>query len=181
MGAEELEGGRDAVLPVSTTVEIDAPPSTVWRNVVEFSELPAPTHPIFKLGFAYPVRATIEGRGAGAVRRCEFTTGAFVEPITVWDEPKLLKFSVASQPSPMKESSWYPDLHPAHLDGFLVSEGGQFALEELPGGRTRLVGTTWYRHEIRPRWYWRPFSDAIIKRIHERVLAHVKRLSEAGS
>ena len=179
MGAEEAAGLRDETLPVSTTVEIDAPPSTVWKNVVEFSELPAPTNPVFKLGFAYPVRATIEGRGVGAVRHCEFTTGAFVEPITVWDEPKLLKFSVTSQPSPMKESSWYPDLHPAHLDGFLVSEGGQFALEALPGGRTRLTGTTWYRHEIRPSWYWRPFSDAIITRIHARVLAHVKRLSEA--
>ncbi len=179
MGAEELEGGKDAVLPVSTVVVIDAPPSVVWKNVVSFSELPAPTNPLFKLGFAYPVRATIKGTGVGAVRHCEFTTGAFVEPITVWDEPKLLKFSVTSQPSPMKESSWYPDLHPAHLDGYLVSEGGQFALEALPGGRTLLTGTTWYRHEIRPSWYWRPFSDAIITRIHRRVLAHVKALSEA--
>ncbi|MBI5245589.1 MAG: hypothetical protein HY923_00280 [Elusimicrobia bacterium] len=179
MGAEEFAAERDAVLPVRTMIEVDAPPAAVWRNVVTFSELPAPTHPIFKLGFAYPVRATIAGRGVGAVRRCEFTTGAFVEPITVWDEPKLLMFTVTSQPAPMKESSWYPDLHPAHLDGFLVSEGGQFQLEALPGNRTRLTGTTWYRHEIRPSWYWRPFSDAIIHRIHERVLAHVKALSEA--
>lgn len=125
------------------------------------------------------MRATIKGRGVGAVRNCEFTTGSFVEPVTVWDEPRLLKFSVTSQPSPMKESSWYPDLHPVHLDGFLVSEGGQFELEPLPNGRTRLTGTTWYRHEIRPSWYWRPFSDAIIHRIHERVLEHVKTLSEA--
>lgn len=179
MGAEELAAERDALLPVRTTIEVDAPPATVWTNVVSFSELPAPTHPLFKLGFAYPLRATIKGRGVGAVRHCEFTTGAFVEPITVWDEPRLLRFSVTSQPSPMKESSWYPDLHPAHLDGFLVSEGGEFALVALPGGRTRLTGTTWYRHEIRPSWYWRFFSDAIIHRIHERVLSHVKRLSEA--
>jgi uncharacterized membrane protein YhaH (DUF805 family) len=179
MGAEELAGERDAALPVRTVVEIDASPEKVWTNVVSFSELPAPTNPLFRLGFAYPVRATIAGRGVGAVRHCEFTTGAFVEPITVWDEPRLLKFTVTAQPAPMKESSWYPDLHPAHLDGFLVSEGGEFRLEALPGGRTRLTGTTWYRHEIRPSWYWRPFSDAIIHRIHERVLAHVKALSEA--
>ncbi len=178
MGAEELAAERDAALPLSTVVEIDAPPAKVWENVVSFSELPAPANPIFKLGFAYPVRATIEGRGVDAVRRCEFTTGAFVEPITVWDEPRLLKFSVTAQPAPMKESSWYPDLHPTHLDGFLVSEGGQFELTPLPGGRTRLTGTTWYRHEIRPAWYWRPMSDEIIHRIHARVLAHVKNLSE---
>jgi len=179
MGAESAAGIEDAVLPMRTTIDVDAPPSVVWRNVVSFSELPAPSHWIFKLGFAYPVRATIRGRGVGAVRRCEFTTGPFVEPITVWDEPRRLAFDVASQPAPMKETSWYPDLRPAHLDDYLVSKGGEFRLEPLPGGRTRLTGTTWYSHSIRPSWYWRPLSDAVIHRIHARVLAHVKALSEA--
>lgn len=179
MGAESVAGIAEPVLPVRTTVDIDAPPAVVWKNVVSFSELPTPTHWIFKLGYAYPVRATIVGRGVGAVRHCEFTTGAFVEPITVWDEPRRLAFDVTSQPAPMTETSWYPDLHPAHLDDYLRSRGGEFLLEPLPGGRTRLTGTTWYSHAIRPGWYWRPVSDAIIHRIHERVLAHVKRLSEA--
>jgi uncharacterized membrane protein YhaH (DUF805 family) len=181
MGAEKAAGVGSRALPLRTSIEVDAPPAAVWRNVVEFSELPAPTHPIFRLGFAYPVRATIRGKGVGAVRHCEFTTGAFVEPITVWDEPRRLAFSVTSQPSPMKETSWYPDIHPSHLDDFLVSEGGEFLLEELPGGRTRLTGTTWYRHAIEPSWYWKPMSDFVIHRIHERVLAHVKSLSESQS
>jgi uncharacterized membrane protein YhaH (DUF805 family) len=179
MGAERIDGIVEPVLPVVTSIDISAPPETVWRNVVTFSELPAPAHWIFKLGFAYPTRATIVGHGVGAVRHCEFTTGPFVEPITVWDEPRLLKFSVTSQPSPMKESSWYPDLHPAHLDDYLISKGGQFRLEPLPGGGTRLTGTTWYSHAIRPGWYWRPMSDWIIHRIHDRVLTHIKSLSEA--
>ena len=179
MGAERVEGISEPVLPVVTTVEIAAPPATVWKNVVSFTELPKPTHWIFDLGFAYPTRATIVGRGVGAVRHCEFTTGPFIEPITVWDEPRRLAFDVTSQPAPMRESSWYPDLHPAHLDGYLLSKGGEFRLEPLPDGGTRLTGTTWYAHAIRPGWYWRPMSDWIIHRIHERVLAHVKNLSEA--
>lgn len=179
MGAESVDGARDAASPLATSIDIAASPEVVWRHVVSFSELPAPAHWIFKLGFAYPTRATIAGRGVGAVRHCEFTTGPFVEPITVWDEPRLLKFSVSSQPAPMTESSWYPDIKPPHLDGFLVSEAGQFELAPLPGGGTRLTGTTWYRHEIRPSWYWRPWSNFIIHRIHERVLAHIKTLSEA--
>ncbi|NBP97360.1 MAG: hypothetical protein EBU25_05975 [Burkholderiaceae bacterium] len=36
----------------------------------------------------------IVGKGVGSVRHCNFTTGSFVEPITVWDEAKLLKFDV---------------------------------------------------------------------------------------
>ena len=178
IGAESEDGIVDRARPVRTSIDIAAAPETVWRNVVAFSDLPAPAHWIFRLGFAYPLRATIVGRGVGAVRHCEFTTGPFVEPITVWDEPRLLKFSVTSQPPPMRETSWYPDMRPAHLDGFLVSEGGQFELTPLPDGRTRLTGTTWYRHEIRPSWYWRPWSNFIIHRIHQRVLAHIQSLSQ---
>ena len=70
-----------------TVVEIDAPPEAVWPNVVAFSALRA-AGVALPLGIAYPLRATISGRGVGAVRRCEFSTGAFVEPITVWDEPR---------------------------------------------------------------------------------------------
>lgn len=180
-GAESATAPAEAALPVRTSVEVDAPPEAVWPNVVSFSELPPPEHWLFRLGFAYPLRATIDGRGVGAVRRCEFTTGAFVEPITVWDEPRRLAFTVASQPPPMKETSWVTDLRPRHLDGFLVSEGGEFLLEPLPGGRTRLTGTTWYRHAIAPSWYWRPLSDAVIHRIHARVLGHVAAASALGT
>lgn len=178
LGAEYAEDAEHPLFSARTAVEIDAPPAVVWRNVVSFSELPPPEHWLFKFGFAYPLRAVIDGRGPGAIRRCEFSTGAFVEPIEIWDEPRLLKFSVASQPPPMRESSPWGAIRPPHLDHFFVSEGGQFLLTPLRGGGTRLEGTTWYRHRIAPAVYWRPWSDFIVHRIHARVLAHIKRLSE---
>jgi len=169
---------------VVTTIEVDAPPEVVWRHVVAFSELPPPSAWVFRLGIAYPVRARIEGEGVGAVRRCEFSTGAFVEPITVWDEPRRLAFDVAEQPPPMHELSPYEDLHPPHLDGYLRSVRGEFLLTpiEAPDGsvRTRLSGTTWYELDLHPAGYWRLWSDALIHRIHGRVLRHVAALSEAG-
>lgn len=178
MGAE----ARDAAIPpqfaVVTTVEVDAPPAVVWEHVVKFSELPAPESWIFKLGVAYPVRARIEGTGVGAVRKCEFSTGPFVEPITVWDQPHRLAFDVVAQPRPMAELSPYAHIDAPHLDNFLRSERGQFLLTELPGRRTRLAGTTWYRHRIWPALYWKVWSDAIIHGIHGRVLEHVKALAE---
>jgi hypothetical protein len=125
------------------------------------------------------IRARIEGSGAGAVRRCEFSTGAFVEPIEVWDEPRLLRFSVTSNPAPMQE--WNPlfAIHPPHLDGFLVSKEGQFLLTPLPGGKTRLTGSTLYQHGLWPAAYWRLWSDPIIHAIHDRVLRHIKTLTES--
>lgn len=181
MGAEAREPAPAPVVAVTTAIEIDAPPEAVWRHVVAFSELPEPDSWIFRSGIAYPQRAEIEGEGPGAVRRCVFSTGPFVEPIEVWDEPRLLKFSVTEQPPAMRELSPYASLATPHLDDYLVSEGGQFLLTELPGGRTRLEGTTWYRHQIWPAQYWRVWSDAIIHRIHLRVLEHVERLSEGAA
>jgi uncharacterized protein YndB with AHSA1/START domain len=163
---------------VASSVEIDAPPERVWPNVVGFSELPRETEWVFALGIASPRRARIEGEGVGAVRHCEFTTGPFVEPITRWEPPRRLSFDVASQPLPMQEWSPYQNVHPPHLDGYLRSRRGEFRLVPLPGGRTRLEGSTWYTLQLAPLAYWRPWSDALIGTIHGRVLRHVKALSE---
>jgi uncharacterized membrane protein YhaH (DUF805 family) len=163
---------------VVTTIEVDVPPGLVWRHVIEFPPLDPPREALFRLGIAAPSGARIEGTGIGAVRHCEFSTGEFVEPITAWDEPARLAFDVAAQPPPMRELSPYREVHAPHLLDGLVSKRGEFRLEPLPGGRTRLAGHTWYTLDLWPQAYWTVWSDAIIHRIHRRVLDHVKRLAE---
>jgi hypothetical protein len=100
--------------------------------VVSFSKLPEPTEWIFSIGIAYPIGATIEGRGVGALRHCEFSTGAFVEPIDAWDEPRRLAFSVRSQPAPMEEWTPYAAVRPPHLDSYLRAERGEFVIVPRP-------------------------------------------------
>jgi hypothetical protein len=167
------------VFEVKSSIEIAAPPERVWKNVVSFSELPPPEEWYFKAGVAYPMRARIVGTGPGAIRYCEFSTGPFVEPIQIWDEPRLLRFSVAQNPAPLNEWSPYAEIMPRHLHGYFVSKQGQFLLMALPNGHTLLEGTTWYQHGLWPETYWTLWSQAIIHRIHMRVLEHIKNLSEA--
>jgi hypothetical protein len=166
------------VYAVRTAIDIQAPPDKVWNQVVAFTEIPPPTEWIFRAGVAYPMRAEIRGSGPGAERHCVFSTGAFIEPIEIWDEPRLLKFSVEANPAPMEEWTPYSHIDPPHLHGFLVSNGGQFLLTPLPNGGTHLEGTTWYRHTLWPAAYWRLWSDAIIHRIHLRVLRHIRDEAE---
>lgn len=166
------------VFVVRSSIDVKAPPEKVWREVVAFTEIPPPTELIFRAGIAYPIRAEMFGAGPGAERHCVFSTGAFVEPIQIWDAPHLLKFSVTSNPPPMQEWTPYSHTDPPHLHGFLVSEGGQFLLTPLPDGGTRLEGTTWYRHGLWPSTYWRLWSDEIIHRIHLRVLRHIRDEAE---
>jgi hypothetical protein len=167
------------VAPVVTQVVIDASPEAVWPHVVGFAPLAPPEHWLFKAGIAAPVRARIEGAGVGAIRYCEFTTGAFVEPITTWDPPHHLAFDVTEQPPSMRELSVWSSVHAPHVEEGLLSRRGEFRLEALPGGRTRLTGTTWYTLEFAPESYWRLWSDAIVHLIHERVLDHIATLAEA--
>ena len=180
MGFEHLENPRPPTCAVISTIEVDASPQNVWENVVSFSDLPEVKDWLFKTGIAYPTHAKIKGKGVGAERSCVFSTGPFEEPITVWDEPWELRFGVTSQPAPMQEWTFYAHIHPPHLERSFRAEEGQFLLEGLSNGRTRLHGTTWYHNDLWPSSYWKLWSDFIIHRIHLRVLNHVKEISEQG-
>jgi uncharacterized membrane protein YhaH (DUF805 family) len=164
---------------VNSSVVINAAPDKVWPQVIAFAPIPQPQDWMFRLGVAYPEFAHIDGTGIGAVRYCVFSTGPFVEPITTWEPGKRLAFDVASSPEPMRELSWYQDVHPPHLNGYLRSRHGEFRLIALDGGHTRLEGTTWYEIEMAPEPYWSFWSDLVIHRIHMRVLEHIKIEAEA--
>jgi uncharacterized membrane protein YhaH (DUF805 family) len=178
---EYAVGENPTLYEKKTSVVIKSDPQTVWTHVVTFSQLPPPTEAMFKTGIAYPIRADMRGQGVGAERHCVFSTGAFVEPITVWDEPRLLAFDVVGQPPAMEELSIYSNVHPPHLENYFVARRGQFALKPLPDGTTLLEGTTWYQNRYWPAPYWHVWSDQIIDTIHNRVLLHIKSLSENSS
>lgn len=177
-GAEAMIPKTNTLYEVRTEVIIDAPVERVWKEVVYFSELPEPPQWVKTIGIAYPIRAKLVGQGVGAVRYCEFSTGPFVEPITVWEPNKLLAFSVRSQPMPMHEWSPYNSVHPPHLDNYWRSKKGQFKFTQLPDGRTKLEGSTWYELDMQPVLYWRVITNSVIHNIHLRVLDHVKSESE---
>lgn len=166
---------------VVSTVEIAAPPDRVWERVVSFPEIPAPMEWLFRIGVAAPERARIVGTGVGATRYCDFTTGSFVEPITVWEPGRRLAFDIVRQAPPMHEWSPYRDVNPPHLDGYFRATHGEFELTPLAGGRTRLVGRTRYAVEMYPQGYWAVLAGRIVSAIHLRVLRHIQRGVETGS
>ncbi|MDP3911482.1 MAG: hypothetical protein Q8Q14_13940 [Gemmatimonadales bacterium] len=170
--------GQPPAQEVITVVEIAATPSVVWRHVVTFPDLPPPTELFFRAGIAAPLRARIEGSGVGAIRYCDFTTGAFVEPITAWEEGRLLAFDITEQARPMNELSLYRGVNPPHLDGYFRATRGEFRLIALPDGRTRLEGRTAYLVDMFPQAYWSLAGHYIVEAIHTRVLNHIQTLAE---
>jgi len=170
-----------SLFQVTTSIDLPASPERVWQTVLEPATLAAPTQPLLRAGVGYPQASHIEGAGASAIRYCDFSTGKLVEPVLIWNEPRQLRFTVASSPIPMQEWTPYAHLHPPHLDGFLITRQGEFRLTPLANGGTHLEATTWYQHHLWPEQYWRWWSDYIIHGIHQMVLTNIRdRATEPG-
>jgi hypothetical protein len=179
MGAEAATPRKAPLYAVTTSMVIDAPPEVIWKYVVALPDQGPPTEWIFRAGVAYPVRTELDGRGAGVARRCILSTGPMPETIEVWEEPRLLRFAIHKTPPSLRELSPWGAIHPAHLEGFYTSRRGEFRLVPLAGGRTRVIGTSWYQHGLYPAGYWRLWSDWVIHQVHRRVLGSIKRFAEA--
>jgi hypothetical protein len=179
-GFEYVHPVEPPMREVTSRVVIDAPIRQVWDEVIAFDRITKAPEGILRWGIAYPIQAKIYGRGVGAVRHCIFSTGPFVEPITVWQPPYLLEFDVTKNPPPMNELSPYGHIDVPHLHDTFVSRHGRFRLWE-ENGKVVLEGTTWYYQKISPDWYWHLFSDVIIHKIHLRVLEQIQTQSEIES
>ena len=128
-------------IAVSTSIVSHAPADRVWQSVIHLASVPKPESVIFH-SVAYPIRTSLAGSGLGARRKCVFSTGSIVEPITIWKPGRELRFSVVSQPPLMRELTPYSDVHPPHLKlEYLRSREGQFTLTRQADGTTLLTGT----------------------------------------
>ncbi len=167
---------------VETTIDIAAAPDVVWANTVSVADMPEPTNFPFTAGIAYPIRATLETAAVGGVRTCEFNTGFARETVTAYDAGKRLRFTIDSQPDPLRELTLYHTVHQPHLDSAIRNRVGEFELLSLDGGmRTRLIGRSWYELRIAPSFYWIPYSNFVVHAIHTRVLGAIKDRSETST
>ena len=166
------------VYSVTTRMVVNATPERVWKYVVAFPDIAAQPDWMLRTGIAYPIRTRIVGTGVGAPRNCDLSTGTVEERVVVWDEPRLLRFVVTATPPAMREAGLYGPIYPKHLSGYYIGKAGQFELSPLTGGRTLIVGTSWYQHGLWPAEYWRWWSDAVVHHVHRRVLEHIRLLAE---
>src|SRR6185436_9226852 len=90
-----------------------------------------------RIGFPRPIEARLYGEGVGAVRHATFERGVlFIETITAWDEGSRLAFTIRADTT---------NIPPTTLDQHVTIGGryfdvldGEYRLEELPAGGTRI-------------------------------------------
>jgi hypothetical protein len=167
--------------PVETSIEIDALPELVWAELPSIPEMPPTDDWVLRNVVAHPLRASLIGQGIGAKRTCDLTTGTALETVDEWAPPRAFGFVIDAQPDPMRELTLYRTVRQPHLDGYVRNRRGEFVLEPLPGGRTRLTARSWYDVRIAPETYWRWWSDFFVHRVHVRVMRVVKERAERAS
>ncbi|MBI3547774.1 MAG: SRPBCC family protein [Elusimicrobia bacterium] len=171
---------RVALVPpvqsVRTTLEVDAPPETVWKAVVGRRRYRG-HNLLFRAGVNHPVSSELVRVDGAYFLKCRSAEGEFLAPVSELTPARELAFRLEETPAPMKEMN-LQHVDAPHLHGYFNVVEGRFSLKPLPGGRTELSGSTKYQYAIWPVSYWRLWTDRILDRMHRNVLEQVKETAE---
>lgn len=159
-------------------IVVDATPEEVWPHLFNIDELPPTRNVLFQSGIAHPIQVRSEGQFLGAWRECVLTTGVMPERISILEPFQRMRFDVLRTPPSMREVNPFGEVHAAHLEGYNEVHYGEFRLEAVGDGRTRLYGTSVYSHRFYPEFYWSLWTDAIAHFTHLRVMNEIKHRAE---
>lgn len=91
------------VRSVETSIQIDATPHEVWREIVEVPPIGDEEHTFawsHFIGFPRPVAARASGTGVGSLREASFERGVvFTERVTTFEPEQELSFSIHADPN----------------------------------------------------------------------------------
>ena len=177
---QQFLGERD-LRNVESLVDIRAAPAVVWKNIervprIHQAELqPSWSHAI---GFPNPVEATLSREGIGGVRHASFEGGVlFIETVDVWEPERRLGFSIRAQTEQIPPTTL--DEHVTVGGKFFDVLHGEYTLEALPSGSTRLHLVSRHRVSTDFNWYAHLWTDAVMNDLQHRILLVVKNRSEA--
>jgi len=162
---------------VNTSIDIAAPPETVWTKIervapIQDSELPHAW--TTTIGFPKPDQATLSFEGVGGVRHATFKGGVlFIEKIDQWEPGRRLAFAIHPEQIPSRTLDEHVTLGGRYFDVLR----GEYTLEPLPNG-TRLHLSSQHRISTRFNWYSQLWTDAAMRDIQGSILFVIKHRCE---
>lgn len=165
---------------VENVIDIKASPEVIWRNIASVrairpEELPASwSH---RIGFPNPVEATLSHEGVGGVRNATFTGGLyFLETVDVWEPQQRLGFTIAAQTDLIPPTTL--DEHVRIGGQYFDTQRGEYRLEPLGNGTTRLHLSSRHRISTDFNWYAHLWTDAIMSDLQKRILVVIRQRCE---
>jgi hypothetical protein len=168
---------------IETVIDIQASPDVVWRNIERVRRInPAELRPSWsrRIGFPNPVEATLSYEGVGGVRHASFDGGVlFIETIDLWQPQRRLAFSIKAQTAQIPPTTL--DEHVTVGGAFFDVLRGEYTLELLANGTTRLHLESQHRVSTDFNWYAHLWTDAIMADLQNTILLVVKNRCESGA
>src|SRR5262249_34210242 len=167
---------------VENVIDIQAPPEKIWSNIERVRAISAGELPktwTRRIGFPDPVEATLSHEGVGGVRNASFTGGVlFIETIDQWEPQHLLAFTIAARTDQIPATTL--DEHVRVGGPYFDVLRGEYRLEPLANGSTRLHLSSSQRVSTDFNWYAELWTDAIMSDLQSRILLVIKRRCESG-
>lgn len=167
---------------VTSTIEIAAPADIVWQNTINIPDLDPEglkwtfSHNV--LHMPKPLDARMKGEGVGAVRYLKWHQGVhFREIVTEWDQDRHLAWTFGFDPDSI------PPTIDAHINvngPNLALVSGEYTLEPLPNGKTRLTLTTRYRVSTPLNAYLNLWGHLLLNDFHTVVLDEIDHRATAA-
>jgi hypothetical protein len=172
---------RREVRTVENVRVIHASPAIVWRNIERVPRI-APAELPFswahRIGFPSPVEATLSYPGIGAVRHATFEGGVlFIENIDSWEPERRLAFSIHAQTDQIPATTL--DEHVRIGGPFFDVLRGEYVIEPLPNGETRLHLSSQHRVSTDFNWYARFWTDGVMSDVQETILTVIQKRCQA--
>ena len=171
----ELLSQRD-LRSVESAIDIKAPPLVIWSNI---ERVPA-IHPAelqtswsHAIGFPNPIEATLSKEGVGGVRNATFERGVlFIETVDTWEPQHHLGFSIRAQTAGIPKTTL--DEHVTVGGQYFDVLRGDYELEPLPNGTTRLHLRSLHRVSTDLNWYAHLWTDSIMRDLQVRILQVIR-------
>jgi hypothetical protein len=125
------------------------------------------------------VEATLSNEGIGGVRHATFEGSVlFVETVDEWEPKRRLGFSIRAQTGQIPPTTL--DEHVTVGGKFFDVLYGEYVLEPLANGATRLRLLSRHRVSTDFNWYAHLWTDAVMSDLQKRILFVVKNRSESA-
>ena len=168
---------------VETVIDVRATPEIVWQNIERVPRISPPelkpswSH---RIGFPSPVEATLSFAGLGGVRHASFERGVlFIETIDVWEPQDRLGFSIRAQGSQIPRTTL--DEHVTVGGNYFDVLHGEYRLEPLANGITRIHLSSEHRLSTDFNWYAHWWTDAVMADVQNTILLVVRDRCETAS
>ncbi|WP_324678988.1 polyketide cyclase [Hymenobacter sp. GOD-10R] len=142
-------------IAVSSVVVLPYSPAQVYEQIKSVDTLNTHKPFLLRIGLPVPQKCVLEREQIGGLRTCYFEGGKIVERITALQQGKLLKMDVISYQ--LTGRKWL---------GFREAI---YLFELTATGKTKLIRTTTYTSELKPRAYWEPLEQIAIEQEHQYV------------